>query len=550
MLTAISKHVWRARKKLPIASLALAAAMTLAAPATADDLDPAERRAVEIYQLLNENRAAEPDQIDTQLIGSWRVRDAPYQRNFRWVVSLSIGSLSYCVGSLIDPEWVLTSGVCASVLAPGFFDAVVGSRTLSTATRRIDIAGFVVHPDFVMPNISGAQNLDGWYVANDIALVKLATPINDLPIASPATPAQAGRVQPGWTLGALGWGTTTDFSDDPNASGSDDLRQVRMRVWPQRRCVNFYDGVGNATQPILDDMMCAGLRRGGRGTCNGDAGGPFTMRMQGNPVVVGVANWPIFGCGLARIPPTFTRVGNHYDWIQQVLGGDFNCNSPDIATLAPIRELDFECHTVPGLGSGTGLIPIGFPVRVGDTIAASLEVTTEGHLVPLPFPPYPIDMVTPSPLNTMPFPVLAPFWTDINVLGEGFRPVNYGQTMIDGKRAFVVNWQRVGFHGQAVLDQARNAFQLIITESSLNSGNVQVEINYGQIQFDSPDGGTNVARAGFVLIPGDPANTVELVGSGVSGDLVDGGPNALTSNSNVGVNGRYVWDIVGGRILN
>jgi len=547
MFAKIVKRLAPKAVPIPAMSFGLAAMLALSDPALANDPDPEAARLAEVLQFQEASGYTFATEAAPQIIGGWRVRDAPWRRNFRWVVSLGVGrDYPLCGGSLIDPEWVLTSAICANMINAGHASIVADTRDLSSGGDVIPVTGFVQHPDFIFPEGFDLYNwTEGteYFVANDIALVRLSSPVLDVTHASPATPAQAARVQPGWTLGALGWGRTAD-----SVISVDELRQVRMRVWPQRRCVNFYDGVGNATMPVPDDMMCTGLRRGGRGTCGDDAGGPLTMRMQGNPVVIGVANFPVHGCGLRRIPPTFTRVGNHYDWIQSVLvDGNFGCY--DDNTPAPIRRLDMECYTTPNFQLTTDLLDVGFNVRLGNIVSNLIAINNNGHLVGFPFPPYLNSATTPQPMNTLAFPMLAPFWTDLNHLGYGYHPATYGTTTIDGKRAFVVNWRRVGFAGQAMADTSRNAFQVVVTETTPDSGNVQIEINYGQIEFDSPDGGTTVARAGFVIVAGDANNIVEMAGSGVSGGMVDGGPNALTSNSNVGVNGRYVWDIVDGQLV-
>jgi hypothetical protein len=87
------------------------------------------------------------------------------------------------------------------------------------------------------------------------------------------------------------------------------------------------------------------------------------------------------------------------------------------------------------------------------------------------------------------------------------------------------------------------------------AGAFDLEFNYDSVQWETggASGGTNglggfSARAGYTNgITGAGGTTLELPGSAVDGALLDGGPNALVTNSlNNSVAGRYLWAVRGG----
>ena len=58
--------------------------------------------------------------------------------------------------------------------------------------------------------------------------------------------------------------------------------------------------------------------------------------------------------------------------------------------------------------------------------------------------------------------------------------------------------------------------------------------------------GGNSATAGYSDGTATPSHSFALPGSGVNGAFLDGGPNGLTTHSNVGINGEYVYSVRNG----
>ena len=94
--------------------------------------------------------------------------------------------------------------------------------------------------------------------------------------------------------------------------------QVELKVVDTRHCRTMYGLRYNI--PIGDDHLCAGpIVSGGRGTCDGDSGGPLHCNMaDGRWYLAGVI---AFGSGCAKpgFPDVFMRVTSYMGWIQHVI---------------------------------------------------------------------------------------------------------------------------------------------------------------------------------------------------------------------------------------
>jgi hypothetical protein len=138
---------------------------------------------------------------------------------------------------------------------------------------------------------------------------------------------------------------------------------------------------------------------------------------------------------------------------------------------------------------------------------------------------------------------IAPFWADVDTNNAASGIVNYGQSTVNGRNAFVVNWPGVGYFPNAA--DRLNTFQLVLVDrSDIGAGDFDMEFNYDQVQWGNYTAvgySNGVAGAGNV--------SFLLPGSGVNGALINGGSNALVSNS-IGSNvaGRYVFNARGGAV--
>lgn len=147
------------------------------------------------------------------------------------------------------------------------------------------------------------ENYNSWTTDNDIALIRVATPLTlGTPNAGPISlPAQGS--DPSGTVTTSGWGYTRE-----NGALSPTLLQVSVPVVDRARCNTAY-----GSSQITNQMFCAGdIDNGGRDACQGDSGGPV-WDSDGN--LVGAVSWGR-GCARPGYPGVYTRVGQFIDWIR------------------------------------------------------------------------------------------------------------------------------------------------------------------------------------------------------------------------------------------
>ena len=247
---------------------------------------------------------AQPQNPDTPaIVGGQEAQPGAWP----WAVALVHANTAaadlFCGGSLIDPSWVLSAAHCTfnangSLLQPGQVDVVVGRHQLSSNTgQRIDVVRIVRHPDYH----------DGSF-DNDVALFELATPAAAATIKFIDTqmPALESANRP---VTVIGWGTTDD------GELSDVLRQVEIPLVDLTTCRLSY---GIFANKVTDNMLCAGLKAGGKDSCQGDSGGAL-MTFDNSTSTwkqVGVVSWGE-GCAAPNFYGVYTKISRYADFIAQ-----------------------------------------------------------------------------------------------------------------------------------------------------------------------------------------------------------------------------------------
>lgn len=165
---------------------------------------------------------------------------------------------------------------------------------------------------------------------------------------------------------------------------------------------------------------------------------------------------------------------------------------------------------------------------------------------------------TPFNLSSTSRVIIAPFFGDVDTRAAGTQPVtySYGQSSVDGRDAFGVNWVDVGYFNQHA-DKLNNFQLVLIDRSDINPGDFDIEFNYDRIQWETGDAsggssglGGNSARAGFSNGTNDSGTSYELPGSAVNGAFLDSNTaNGLIHNSQDSSQpGRYIFEVRNGQV--
>ena len=189
----------------------------------------------------------------------------------------------------------------------------------------------------------------------------------------------------------------------------------------------------------------------------------------------------------------------------------------------------FTTNTLPANDDGfTGPVAVGFNLNFFGTTYNQLFVNNNGNVT---FKD-PMFNYTPFGLDVVDQPIIAPFFADVDTRGSGSGLVTYGNDTVNGHSAFGVDWFDVGYFGGHV--DKLNQFQLVLVDrSDVNTGDFDIQFNYGNIQWETGD-----ASGGYYGIGGVSAavgysngagSTVQFDGSLVPGSFIPGGLDALSN---------------------
>jgi len=223
----------------------------------------------------------------------------------------------FCAGTLTSPTTVVTAAHCVvdqndgTIRNSTSFMVGIGPDLKAAGYRIVPISGVTVNP-----------NYSRRAATNDIAILTLATPVTDVPILTPVSPAES----PAYTAAGLpvrvaGWGnTSTTARVFPSV-----FRVGQLAVFPDSVCgggeafvyngLTFRGFVASEANP--QSQICAGgvtpdSRR--IDSCQGDSGGPLVGGTGATARLVGIVSW---GNDCANeYPGVYTRVAAEYDFLK------------------------------------------------------------------------------------------------------------------------------------------------------------------------------------------------------------------------------------------
>merc|ERR550519_2358125 len=237
---------------------------------------------------------------------------------FPWMAALQREGQFFCGGTLVASKWVLSASHCLykdqelTIETPaneieivlGDHDNTVEDETDITKTIQLD--SYIKHPKW---NENG--DLD-----SDIAMLKLAEEV-DLSVFTPACLAKTGDIFVGKNAWAYGWGglnpAATEYPDK--------LMKVELPIVSDEQCESEMREKGWDIT-ITEGMLCAG-GVGGEDSCGGDSGGPLTVEVDGQHVLVGDTSYGHQdGCAQEGFYGVYAETAVYREWVDATMESD------------------------------------------------------------------------------------------------------------------------------------------------------------------------------------------------------------------------------------
>ena len=236
----------------------------------------------------------------------------------------------FCGGTLTTATTVVTAAHCVVNEEDGTVTSAsdiligIGPDLKSSGLRIVPVAQVTPHPAYQRRS-----------AINDVAVLTLATAVNDVPTLPPLSPQEApAYLTPGAALQVAGWGNvSTDGRQFPAA-----FRVGNLVLFPDSTCgggasyvlngIKFL-GFGPSDADVASMLCAAGITPGGQriDSCQGDSGGPVVEGSGPAARLIGIVSWGE-SCA-SDYPGVYTRVFAEYDFLAE--NGAATSRTPTVA---------------------------------------------------------------------------------------------------------------------------------------------------------------------------------------------------------------------------
>ncbi|XP_069820842.1 granzyme A-like [Dendropsophus ebraccatus] len=225
------------------------------------------------------------------IVGGKEARSAPYMALVR------TPGKAFCGGTLIKPDWVLTSAEC-------FIDK---TTTVDLGVHSIKNTKDKQRQQFRVTKAIPHEKFNKNLRINNLQLLKLSGKVNKTKAVDIVRfPEKFDVMKPGSVCTVTGWGWT----DTRKHNTADKLMEARVTVIDRKSCASQWKPAVKITR----DMMCTSEKDAVRGFCNGDTGGPLIC----GGFLKGVISFGPMLCGTSSGADVYTRLTKDYmKWISK-----------------------------------------------------------------------------------------------------------------------------------------------------------------------------------------------------------------------------------------